>query len=570
VSAPSFNTTKAFPAAAAQRALAVAVNDRAIVYPLPRRGQVTIGRASGADLSIDHHSLSREHAVLHVDRELAIEDAGSTNGTAVHGRALKPGERCPLRVGDAISLGPIAMVVFAWEGDPVDEDSALWGATAFTARLDYECARAQLASSPLAVLSLRLPGAAPGELEAALVAAFGEGRPITASGDAGAAILVGADAEDTVTAELVERLLARGRSRSASRAAVEVGVARYPGDGRSPAALLAGARHLGAGLARHADAERPIVVAEPSMIRLHRLAERAATSTASVLLLGETGAGKEILAETIHRASPRRGQALLRLNCAALSEPLLESELFGHERGSFSGAVQAKPGLLEIADGGTVFLDEIGELPLPLQAKLLRVLEDGEVMRVGGLRSRRVDLRFIAATHRNLQEASQVGAFRSDLYYRLNGISLVIPPLRERRSEIAALAACFVDDLAQRHGRCPPRLSTDAVAALEAHPWPGNVRELRNVIQRALFVCGDGREIGRDHLGLDERVASLDGAPAPAPAPTAGDERARIAAALRRCAGNQSRAAKLLGVSRSTLIRRMLEYGLRDREWFAT
>jgi len=567
VAVPAEPITEHVPRTApAQCAIAVALPDHTVVYPLPRRGQVTIGRAASADLSVDHRALSRRHAVLHVDGEIAIEDAGSTNGTTVYGRTLAPGERCPLSVGDAVGLGSITMMVFAWHGGPIDGGSALWSTAAFTARLDYECARAQRVSSPLAVLSLRLRGESRVDLEPVLLAVLGDCQPISVTADAYAVLLVGADAEEPVTAGLVDRLVDRVRAASPG-ADLEVGAARYPADGRSPSELLACARHLGAGVVRHLGAARPIVVAEPSMIRLHLLAERAASSTASVLLLGETGAGKEILAETIHRASSRRDQPLLRLNCAALSEPLLESELFGHERGSFSGAVQAKPGLLETADGGTVFLDEVGELPLPLQAKLLRVLEDGEVLRVGGLKSRRIDVRFIAATNRNLQEASRVGAFRSDLYYRLNGISLVIPPLRERRTEIAALAARFVDDLARRQDQHPPRLSIDAVAALEAYTWPGNVRELRNVIQRALIVCGNRREIGRDHLGLDEETAQHEPPPALL---VADDERTRIAEALRRCAGNQSRAAKLLGVSRSTLIRRMLEYGLRDREWFAT
>ena len=311
--------------------------------------------------------------------------------------------------------------------------------------------------------------------------------------------------------------------------------------------------------------------------------DRVAASDISVLLLGETGAGKEVMAEAIHSRSPRAGKPLLRLNCAALSETLLESELFGHEKGAFTGADKSKPGLLETADGGTVFLDEIGEMPATLQAKLLRVLEERMVTRVGGLRPKPIDVRFISATHRDLGAESSRGRFRQDLFFRLNGISLVIPPLRERPGEIEALARAFL-----AAGRAPgapePTLSPAAVAALKAHPWPGNVRELRNVMGRALVLSGGGT-IEPEHLNLEHpRPSSAPPpgpapapeptpAPAPAPAPAANAagplsaaidalEKQRILDALERCAGNQSRAAKMLGISRGTLLSRLDAFGI--------
>jgi two-component system response regulator AtoC len=329
-----------------------------------------------------------------------------------------------------------------------------------------------------------------------------------------------------------------------------------------------------------------------AMVRLEALATRVAGGDISVLLLGETGVGKEVMAEAIHARSKRAEGPFLRLNCASLGETLLESELFGHEKGSFTGAVAAKPGLLETADGGTVFLDEVGEMPLATQAKLLRVIEDRQVLRVGGLRPRAIDVRFVAATHRDLADAVRRGAFREDLYFRLNGISLRVPPLRERVGEIDGLARRFVARAWERTRSAapPPVLADEALAALRRHAWPGNVRELRNAIERAVLLCNDG-EIRAAHLLLDDD----DGAEAPAetarggtssrpPAPALGAsasasasagespalrrevdafERARIVDALERCGGNQTQAARVLGISRRTLVARLGEYGIR-------
>jgi len=321
-------------------------------------------------------------------------------------------------------------------------------------------------------------------------------------------------------------------------------------------------------------ARASVVVVDPAMQQLYRLVERVAASDISVLLLGETGSGKEVMAEAIHSRSPRASKPLLRLNCAALSESLLESELFGHEKGAFTGADKSKPGLLETAEGGTVFLDEIGEMPAPLQAKLLRVLEERMVTRVGGLRPKPIDVRFISATHRDLGAESSRGRFRQDLFFRLNGISLVIPPLRERPSEIEALARAFLA-AGLAPGAPEPTLSPAAVAALKAHPWPGNVRELRNVMGRAMVLSGGGT-IEPEHLNLEppRPAPRLEPAPAAAPSQAAAMpegplsqaidalEKQRILDALERCAGNQSRAAKMLGISRGTLLARLDAFGI--------
>jgi two-component system, NtrC family, response regulator AtoC len=303
---------------------------------------------------------------------------------------------------------------------------------------------------------------------------------------------------------------------------------------------------------------------DEAMQRIQRLAERAAAGTINVLVTGETGVGKELLAETVHRLSPRKDGPYVCLNCAALSETLLESELFGHERGAFTGAVQAKPGLLETAAGGTLFLDEVGELPLTTQAKLLRVLETREVARLGSVRPRRIDVRFIAATNRDLEAEVARGAFRRDLFFRLNGITLTIPPLRERVTEIRRLAEMFVRQICRELGRPEPLIPARIIALLEGYAWPGNIRELKNVMERAVLLC-TGTIIEPEHLPVDKMAAAVPTAPGLGgeglllTRPQA-DERQRIIEALAACAGNQSRAAKMLGIPRRTFVAKLDTY----------
>jgi DNA-binding NtrC family response regulator len=296
-----------------------------------------------------------------------------------------------------------------------------------------------------------------------------------------------------------------------------------------------------------------------------------------VLILGETGVGKDVLARSIHERSERASKPFLRLNCAALSEPLLESELFGHEKGSFTGAHASKVGLLQSTAGGTVFLDEIGEFPQRLQPKLLQVLENREILSVGSVKPRAVDVRFIAATNRDLEAEALSGNFRSDLYYRLAGFTIVIPPLRERREDILPLAIEFLRRLSAEQGRTTPiRIRDDAAVHLLDYAWPGNVRELRNVIERAVVLC-EGHAIGPEHLPLDKmRSVVLVSQPRPSAAsdrdtelpvadlsPEELTERQRILDVLAECAGNQSQAAEVLGVSRSTLVNRLNTYRIR-------
>ncbi|MGH7440687.1 MAG: sigma 54-interacting transcriptional regulator [Polyangiaceae bacterium] len=338
---------------------------------------------------------------------------------------------------------------------------------------------------------------------------------------------------------------------------------------------------------------RPVVVVDDSMKELYRVVDLVARGDLSVILLGETGSGKDVLANAIHKRSLRASTAYVSVNCAALPGALLESELFGYERGAFTGAVQAKPGLLEVADKGTLFLDEIAELPLTMQAKLLRVLESREVTRVGGLKTRTIDVRFVCATNRDLVALVRTGAFRQDLYFRLNGISLVIPPLRQRKIEIQPLARAFVVEACREAQRATLAMTAAALEQLEVHAWPGNVRELKNVIDRAVTLC-TGTVIDVHHLpppqsGFGEAPSSPswsghppDGSqratvPVPPPAEVTPEaalglheaarraaqviERRRISEAMERCGGNQTRAALLLRISRRTLVARLTEYG---------
>ena len=299
----------------------------------------------------------------------------------------------------------------------------------------------------------------------------------------------------------------------------------------------------------------------PAMVELRRTVERVAASDATVLVTGESGTGKELVARALHFAGPRAARPLVPVNCSALVGSLLDSELFGHVRGAFTGADSAKRGLFVAADRGTLFLDEIGELPLELQPKLLRALQDGEIKPVGGHTAVQVDTRVIAATNRDLRAEIAAGRFREDLYYRLNVITIEVPPLRARRADIAALARHFADEAGRAHqGRI--ELSPEAIAWLEQQSWPGNVRELENTIERAV-VLAPGNVITVD----DVRPPS---APPASPTLSFGDrvptldelERAHILHVLSLCANQKTRAAAMLGINRTTLWKKLRQYGL--------
>jgi DNA-binding NtrC family response regulator len=531
---------------------------------LPSVGAVIIGRAADCDVRIDDQSISRNHAMLVLDPPLRVVDQNSANGTWVQNHRVPPGNAVEIRVDEAFRLGSVTAIVQRRRAPPA-RARRLRTHEYFESRLEDECARAQRHGLHFVVAHVAL--ADPADVETALARCLADVDIVAAyaPGELELLLVDTEPARGTAVLEAIEAALA------ARDIAARVGTAWYPRDGRDPSALAARARGRAFGQVAVVPDTGDIVVADEKMRSLHALVARVAAANISVLLQGETGVGKEVVAELIHRGSARAGKPFLKLNCAALTETLLESELFGHERGAFTGAIATKPGLLEVADGGVLFLDEVGELAQSTQAKLLRVLDERKLLRVGGTAPRAIDVRIVSATNRDLETEVQRGAFRLDLLYRLNALSIVIPPLRERAGEIIPLAKRFLVDVAAKHGRPVPRLSEDAAALMRAYTWPGNVRELRNVVERAL-VLATSDVIDVHDLPHDKMRATLVAPPA-AELPTASrphdgdervavDERQQILDALDACGGNQTHAARLLGVSRRTLINRLEKFAL--------
>jgi DNA-binding NtrC family response regulator/pSer/pThr/pTyr-binding forkhead associated (FHA) protein len=543
---------------------------------------LTIGRSASAEISIHDPLASRRHARLHIGETFAIEDLGSANGTRVRDLPIPSNAPVAVSPGEAVTIGTTCLMVQQARG-PAGSRRLLTHAR-FESRIEEECAHARSAVSTFCLARIRVEHAANWtrvapvlmhELSAPhVLAMYGPNEY--------EALLRGvdADAANGILQEIMSKLAQRGYEG-------QFGTSWFPLDGQSFDALMDRA-----GAFSRAKDSSPIgdsleSGAAPAMRAIHDIAVRAAPASINILILGETGVGKEVLARAIHRLSPRRDRPLLCVNCAGLTESLVESELFGHERGAFTGAVQAKPGLLETAQGGTVFLDEIGELPIATQAKLLRVIEEREVRRIGSTKTRPIDVRFITATNRDLESDAERGRFRSDLFFRLNGISLAIPPLRERVTEIAGLARSFVKGACEALGRKPLlTISERAMAMLEAYRWPGNIRELRNVMERSVVLC-TGFEIGPECLPVEKMRLATDLASvgvsetdrstilpvSPQTSATevssepderswGNDERQRIVDALAASAGNQSRAARLLGMPRRTFVAKLDTYAI--------
>jgi two-component system NtrC family response regulator len=303
-----------------------------------------------------------------------------------------------------------------------------------------------------------------------------------------------------------------------------------------------------------------IITRDPALLKVCRSVEKVAPSDATVMLLGESGTGKEILARSLHQSSPRQGKRFMAINCAAIPESLLESELFGYEKGAYTGAAKQTLGKIELADEGTFFLDEVGDLPMALQAKLLRFLQERVIERIGGRKEIPVDVRIICATHQNLKKLIGEGRFREDLYYRLSEIVITIPPLRERIGDAALLAHHFKNKFCAQEKRSSLNFSQEAIAAIEGHPWPGNVREMENCIKRAVIMA-DGPLITAEDLGLQATAALAD----PINLRQIRDkaECDALMKALARVDGNVVKAAELLGVSRPTIYDLMNRHGLK-------
>jgi DNA-binding NtrC family response regulator len=312
----------------------------------------------------------------------------------------------------------------------------------------------------------------------------------------------------------------------------------------------------------------------PVMEQLRDLIRKVARTQATVLIQGESGTGKELVARAIYRESPRANAPFIKVNCAAIPENLIESEFFGHEKGAFTGALNKREGRFELAHGGTILLDEISEISPQVQAKLLRVLQERELERVGGSRTIKVDVRVIATTNRNLEQSVERKEFRQDLFFRLNVVPVLVPPLRERKSDIPYLAEQFMQRFARKHGVRVGGISARCQAALQAHSWPGNVRELQNVIERAVILCADGENLQDTNLGIvasQPATVAEPGATAGMPALVAVNdevlsladiEKRYILMALEHCAGNRTHAAEKLGISIRTLRNKLHEYGV--------
>jgi DNA-binding NtrC family response regulator/pSer/pThr/pTyr-binding forkhead associated (FHA) protein len=528
------------------------------VVDLPEGVDVTFGRSRGATITLDSDKVSRMHARVRRSADaIEVEDLGSRNGTRVNGERIEGPRK--LVTGDEVAVGPILAVVGVTSG--LRRASAIADIMTGEARLTAEVDRSVRYHRPVTVAMIRIASdAILDQFERAI-------RPMDLiaedAGDDYLVILPELGREDGSAA--VQRLLDFARAANVPAASA---TALCPDDGTTVETLIGVLRAgLRTGQVPRAPAPKgtPIVL-DPAMQRVYSLVQRIADTSMTVLILGETGVGKELVCEAIHQHSSRRDRPLIKLNCAALPESLLESELFGYERGAFTGADKRKVGFFEAADGGTLFLDEIGDMPLALQAKLLRVLERKVITRVGGTSEVATDARLIAATHRNLDVDVRAGRFRQDLLFRIGGFTIAVPPLRDRPAEILPLAEHFVRAAAAEQARVAPTLSEDAREALAGYAWPGNVRELRNALERALVLASDTITAA----DLPERIHDASHRVRP-PVPSGADvrgqlaevERAAIVAALDADSGNQTRAARRLGLSRRALIYKMEKYGLK-------
>ncbi|HUS64104.1 MAG TPA: sigma 54-interacting transcriptional regulator [Kofleriaceae bacterium] len=570
--------------------LVVYGGDRSRVLDLPDGTEVTIGRSRGATLSFPaDEKLSREHAVLRREGErVSVIDKESRNGTRLNGHPVVG--QTWASAGDAVDAGSVTMLIArrAPRRHAVVEPE-----TALEDSLEAEVFRATRYTRALALVMMRIDGP-PEAVDEALDRIAADVRPmdrLANYGDREVALVL---PETTLggARAIGQRVLDIARTTPGVSAAA--GIAGLPEHGRSPGALIDAAR-TALRSARRGDATAGLATAavrpdeapvgplpnddepeatDPRSQQTLQLARKVALTPITVLLLGETGVGKEVVAELIHRSSQRASRPFVRLDCASLPPTLLESELFGHEKGAFTGADRRKAGYFEAAEGGTILLDEIGELPAALQSKLLAALERRIITRLGSTEEIAIDVRVIAATNRDLQEEVKQGRFREDLYYRLAVFTIFVPPLRDRAADIVPLATRFARQFAVELGQPVPTLTDEARGALEAYGWPGNVRELRNAIERAVVLTPEGA-VGLGALPEAVQARAPIGAPAaggPSPFQLDGHvpaqlqemERQAIVAALEACGGNQTQAARRLGISRRSLIYKMERFGLKS------
>ncbi len=564
------------------------------VVELPADGEVRIGRGSDSHLRITESWVSRNHAALRMRHgQASLRDLESHNGTFVNGERVT-GERV-LAPGDLIA---VCSVTIAFHKSETTAEGERHGTVIelpeLRRRAELELERTLRYGRPLSVLSVTLGAGAERAEVASVLGSQLRLIDVPAWGGPGDLVVLLPEADAAAArgaAARVQRVL--GHAAPSAR----VGVATSPADGAALDTLLERA-HAASAAAETSPAaaatsgtvrigERQVVVADPAMARLYSLVERLAASELPVLVFGETGTGKELVATAVHAWSARRAGPLVALNCAAIHESLVESELFGYERGAFSGAISSKVGLFESATGGTLFLDEIGELPLGVQAKLLRVLETRRLVRLGDVREREVNARIVAATNRNLEDEVRAGRFRRDLFYRLSGATLWLPPLRQRPRELGGLAEVLLAEACAAARRPAMSLAPDAMARLRGHDWPGNVRELKNLLDYLAATLPEARiEAGHIEARLGGVAAEDEGGstdpsahvyepqtptdvtnPAlrlfqPIEEELRALERRRMAEALEAARGNQSMAAELIGMPRRTFVAKLKQYDL--------
>ncbi|MDB4958081.1 MAG: sigma-54-dependent Fis family transcriptional regulator [Myxococcales bacterium] len=556
--------------------LLVVENDSSSIVHLPRSGAIVIGRAPEAEVRVQHASVSRRHATIRIDDGvLRIADLGSHNGTRVNGEAVA--ESRTLASGDVASVGDVMLVVHF--SKPAEIARPAYQETGWRRRLIEELERAITFKRSLAVVAVLAADRA----AFAALAAHVRLIDVIGHGDDGQALLLLPE----VDREQARAIASAAITAASHVAEVRAGLAVCPHDAVDADTILLAARTAArrAAPGTVADAaetmtkielgDRRVMIADPAMVRVFALLERLAASELPVLVTGETGVGKENAAYAVHHWSKRSGP-FIAVNCAALApESLVDSELFGHDKGAFTGATSAKAGLFESAAGGTVFLDEAGELPLSVQAKLLRALETRKITRIGETKERSIDVRLVAATNRSLEEDVAAGKFRQDLYFRLSGATVILPPLRDRQSEIALLARSFLAEACARTGRAPMTITPAAMQVLLTYPWPGNVRELKNAME---FVLAAAPDQTVEPYDFPERLGGSGAAPAPAvahPEPT-GEvpsfrpiaeelkelERRRMAEALAAARGVKTRAAQLIDMPIRTFTLKLKQYNL--------
>jgi DNA-binding NtrC family response regulator len=568
---------------------------------LPGRGEFTIGRAESADLCLPSSAVSRRHAAVTIDGGVAtLRDLDSQNGTRLNGERLDGPQR--LAPGDIITICHFTLGFHASAVDLAERPILELGS--LRQRAAEEVERSLRYQRPLVVAAILLgAGAVDRVLVGKALARHLRLVDVPGWGQRGDLYVLMPELPGEAAPRVAARLLDPLRE---AVPAAKLGFATCPEDGCDADGLLEAARACASAIdAARVDpvstttfktlqiGDRTVVVADPLMHRVFSIVERLARSDLPVLVGGETGTGKELVASAIHHWSARRQGRLVSLNCAAIPETLVESELFGHERGAFTGAVASKPGLLEAAGGGTVFLDEIGELSPGTQGKLLRVLDTRRVTRLGEIKEREVDLRIVAATNRNLEDEVREGRFRRDLFFRISGAMVWLPPLRERPRELPLLAQTFLNQACVRIGRSPMVLGPAALEALCGHDWPGNIRELRNVMEYVTAtVTGSVIEPRHFRDRLREQTHPTAGggtAPGPGSPGQVFDEqtepheitdppaevrfrpleeevrdleRSRMVAALAAAGGNQTRAAELIAVPLRTFVKKLKLYGL--------